>query len=102
MMASRLTLEAVIVTCSEPGRLSCKSIDQGVVPSLYDPVISKLLAATSVPVAPPSRLRVVGRPRPNGRSHAESAATTTAPSNPACARDHAGKSHGNTDKDLMV
>src|SRR5713101_5801144 len=102
MIASRLTLDVVIVTCSEPGRLSCKSIDQRVVPSLYDPVISKLSAATRVPVAPLSRLRVVGRPRPNGRSHAERAATRTAPTNPARAGYDACDREQNANKALVV
>src|SRR2546423_11531882 len=82
MIASSLTSADVTVTCSAAGRVSCRSIDQGVLPSVYDPVISKLSAATSVPVAPLSRLRVVGMPRPNGRSQADSAATMIAPINP--------------------
>src|SRR5256885_16758040 len=86
MIASSLALADVTVTCSAAGRVSCRSIDQRVLPSVYDPVISKLTAATSLPVAPLSRLRVVGRPRPNGRSQAESAPTTTAPTSPARAR----------------
>src|SRR5881227_3895172 len=86
MIASSLTSGAVMVTYSEPGPLRFKSIDHRLPPSLYDPVISKLSAAISVPVAPLSRLRVVGRSRPKGRSQAESAATTTAPTNPARAR----------------
>jgi hypothetical protein len=57
-------------------------------PSLYEPVISKLSAATSVPVAPLSRLRVVGKSRPNGRAQAENVATTTAPTDPAHPRRH--------------
>src|ERR1700704_678799 len=89
MIASSLTSAVVTVTCSEPGRLSCREIDHCLLPSLYDPAISKLSAATRVPVAPLSRLRVVGRSRPNGRSQAESAATTTAPTNPARARYNA-------------
>src|SRR5438445_2261101 len=86
MIASSLTSAFVTVTYSAPLRLSCRSIDHWLLPSLYKPVISKLSAAISVPVAPLSRLRVVGRPRPKGRSQAESAATTTAPTNPARAR----------------
>src|SRR3981081_1816396 len=88
-IASSLTSAAVTITYSEPGRLSCTSIDHRLLPSLYDPVISKLSAPSSVPVEPLSRLRVVGRSRPNGRSQAESAATTTAPTNPARARYNA-------------
>src|ERR1700687_5703370 len=86
MIASSLTSADVTATCLESGRLSCRSIDHWWLPSLYEAVISKLSAATRVPVAPVSRLRVVGRSRPNGRSQAESAATTTAPTNPARAR----------------
>src|SRR5207302_806562 len=58
MIASSLTSADVTVTCSAAGRVSCRSIDQGVLPSVYDPVISKLSAATSVPVAPLSRMHV--------------------------------------------
>src|SRR2546421_6963612 len=86
MIASSLTLDVVTVTCSALGRVSCRSIDHWSLPSLYDPLISKLSAAARVPVAPLSRLRVVGRSRPNGRSQAESAATTTAPTNPTRVR----------------
>src|SRR6267143_5006691 len=94
MIASSLASADVTVTRSASGRVSCRSIDQGVLPSVYDPVISKLSAATSVPVAPLSRLRVVGRPRPNGRSHADSAATMIAPINPVRAGDQADRSQG--------
>ena len=92
MIASSLASTDVTVTCSAAGRVSCRSIDQGVLPSVYDPVISKLSAATSVPVAPLSRLRVVGRPRPTGRSHADSAATMIAPANPVRVRYQADRS----------
>src|SRR6266550_6383866 len=102
MIASSLTSDVVTVTCSEPGRLSCRSIDHRVVPSLYDPVISKLLAATRVPVAPLSGLRVVGRSRPNGTPQAQSVATTTAPTNAARARYDACKRGRNPNKALMV
>ena len=100
MMASSLRLDVATVSCSESGRLSCRSMDHWLLPSLYDPVISKLSAASRVPVAPLSRLRVVGRSRPNGRSQAESAAMTTAPINPARARYDAYNRKRNTDKAL--
>src|SRR3982074_237901 len=95
-IASSLTSAAVTITYSEPGRLSCTSIDHRLLPSLYDPVISKLSAASSVPVEPLSRLRVVGRSRPNGRAQAESAAATP-PTNPARARYNSrdGEQNGN-------
>src|SRR5438309_4166674 len=88
-IASSLISAVVTITDSEPGCLSCKSIDHLLLPSLYDPVISKLSAASSVPVEPLSRLRVVGRSRPNGGLQAESAATTTAPTNAARVRCNA-------------
>src|SRR6202022_124659 len=91
LIASSLRSGVVTVTYSELGRLSCRSIDHWLLPSLYDPVISKLSAATRVPVAPVSRLRVVGRSRPPGRSQPESAAMTTIPTKPgraqACDRE---------------
>src|SRR5207244_13593189 len=101
-IASSLTSDVVTVTCSALGRLSCRSIDHRLLPSLYDPVISKLSAASRVPVAPVSRLRVVGRSRANGRAQAESAATTTAPINPARARYEACGSERNANKALRV
>src|SRR2546421_5900802 len=94
MIASSVTSAVVTVTYSDPGRLSRKSIDHCLLPSLYEPVISKLSAATSVPVAPLSRLRVVGRSRPNGRSHADSAATIIAPTSPVRVRYHVNRSRG--------
>src|SRR5438034_4207242 len=100
MIASSLTPAVVTVTYSEPSRLRCKSIDHRLLPSLYDPVIWKLSAASSVPVAPLSRLRVVGRPRPKGRSQAERAATTTAATNPARIRHNAGDRGWNGNKVL--
>src|SRR5256886_13997919 len=100
MIASSLTPADVTVTYSEPSRLRCKSIDHGVLPSVYDPVISKLSAATSVPVAPLSRLRVVGRPRPNGRSKADSAATMMETTNPVRVRCHVNRSRGCIDTEL--
>src|SRR6266581_2707063 len=100
MIASSLTSAVVTVTYSEPGRASCKSIDHWLLPSLYEPVISKLSAASSVPVAPLSRLRVVGRPSPKGRSQAERAATTTAPTSPARARYDACDRERNGNKAL--
>src|SRR5438128_12283993 len=102
MIASSLTSAVVTVTYSDPGRLSRKSIDHCLLPSLYDPVISKLSAASSVPVEPLSRLRVVGRSRPNGRLQAESAATTTAPTNPARARCNARDREQDGNKALGV
>src|SRR5712692_5280675 len=83
MIASSLRSGVVTVTYSASGRLTCRSIDHELLPSLYDPVISKLSAAARVPVAPVSRLRVVGRSRPTGRLQPESAAMTTIPINPA-------------------
>src|SRR3989440_6952288 len=100
MIASSLTLDVVTVTCSALGRVSCRSIDHWSLPSLYDPLISKLSAAARVPVAPLSRLRVVGRSRPNGRSQAERAAMTTAPINPARARYDAYNRKRNINKAL--
>src|SRR6267143_6017643 len=100
MIASSLTSAVVTITYPELGRLTCKSIDHWLLPSLYDPVISKLSAASSVPVAPLSRLRVVARSRASGRSQAESAATTTAPTNPARARYDACDSERNANKAL--
>src|SRR5947209_8047187 len=100
MIASSLTSAVVTVTCSELGRLTCRSIDHCLLPSLYDPVISKLSAATRLPVAPLSRLRVVGRSRPNGRSQAESVARATAPTNPTRARYDACDSKRNAFKAL--
>src|ERR1700731_37440 len=102
MIASSLTSDVVTVMCLEPGRLSCRSIDHWLFPSVYDPVISKLSAATRVPVAPVSRLRVVGRARPKGRSHAESEATTTSPTNPGWARYHACDRERNANTALVV
>src|SRR2546429_8213733 len=102
MIASSLTSAVVTVTYSDPGRLSRKSIDHCLLPSLYEPVISKLSAASSVPVAPLSRLRVVGRSRPNGRAQAESAATTTAPISPARARQSVCERERNGNKALGV
>src|SRR5207302_3357701 len=102
MIASSLMSAVATVTRSELGRLSCKSIDHCLLPSLYDPVISKLSAATSVPVAPLSRLRVVGRSRLNGRSQLESAATTTAPISPARARQSVCERERNGNKALDV
>src|ERR1700682_5413984 len=102
MIASSLRSADVTVTCLELGWLSCRSIDHWWLPSLYDPVISKLSAATRVPVAPLSRLRVVGKARPNGRSQAESAATTTAPTNPARARYDACDRERNANKAVRV
>src|SRR5438309_11114801 len=98
MIASSLTSAFVTVTYSAPLRLSCRSIDHWLLPSLYDPVISKLSAAISVPVAPLSRLRVVGRSRPNGRSQAVSPATTMAPTNPARAPYNGRDSERNDNK----
>src|SRR5256885_15457768 len=98
MIASSLTSVAVTVTYSEPGPLRFKSIDHRSLPSLYDPVISKLSAAISVPVAPLSRLRVVGWSRPNGRSQAVSPATTMAPTNPARAPYNGRDSERNDNK----
>src|ERR1700736_6751201 len=89
MIASSLRSGVVTVTYSESGRFSCRSSDHWLLPSLYDPVISKLLAADRLPVAPVSRLRVVGRSRPTGRSHPDSAAMTTTPINPARAQGFA-------------
>src|ERR1700680_1184574 len=86
MVASSLRLGVETVTYSDSGRLSCRSIDHWLPPSLYDPVISKLSAADRVPVAPASRLRVVGRSRPTGRSQPESAAMATTPINPGRAQ----------------
>src|SRR5438045_4045953 len=102
MIASSLTSAVVTVTYSDPGRVSRKSIDHCLRPSLYEPVISKLSAASSVPVAPLSRLRVVGRSRPNGRSQAESAATTTAPISPARARQSVCERERNGNQALDV
>src|ERR1700726_2997598 len=102
MIASSLVSAAVTVRCSEPGRWSCRSIDHWLVPSLYDPVISKLSAATRVPVAPLSRLRVVGRARPNGRLQAESEAMTTAPTNPARIRSDTRNGEQNADTALEM
>src|SRR5437868_15024029 len=102
MIASSLTSAVVTVTYSDPGRLSRKSIDHCLLPSLYDPVISKLSAAARVPVAPLSRLRVVGRSRPNGRSQAESAAIITAPTNPVPAPYNLCDSEPNANKALRV
>src|SRR5437660_1933820 len=101
-IASSLISAVVTITDSEPGCLSCKSIDHLLLPSLYDPVISKLSAASSVPVEPLSRLRVVGRSRPNGRLQAESAATTTAPISPARARQSVCERERNGNKALDV
>src|SRR5689334_12727248 len=89
MIASSFTSAELTVTCSEPGRTTFRSIDQRVAPSRYEPVISKLWAAINVPAAPVSRLRVVGKPRPNGRSHAERAARASAPTSPARTRSPA-------------
>src|SRR5436853_6575972 len=101
-IASSLISADVTITDSEPGCLSCKSIDHLLLPSLYDPVISKLSAASRVPVEPLSRLRVVGRSRPNGRLQAESAAIITAPTNPVPAPYNLCDSEPNANKALRV
>src|ERR1700682_3348495 len=102
LIDSSLRSGVVTVTYSELGRLRCRSIDHWLLPSLYDPVISKLSAATRVPVAPVSRLRVVGRSRPAGRSQPESMAMTTTPTNPARAQGLACDRERNANTALAV
>src|ERR1700730_4357454 len=95
MIASSFTSAALITTCSVSGRTTCRlrlrlaparlvpaalvgGFD-GLAVSVYEPVISKLLAEARVSAAPFSRARVVGWPRPKGRLQADRAARTAEP-----------------------
>src|ERR1700730_15811407 len=90
MIASSFTSAALITTCSVSGRTTCRLrlrlAPARLVPaalvggfdwlavSVYEPVISKLLAEARVSAAPFSRARVVGWPRPKGRVQADNTA----------------------------
>src|SRR5712691_5660944 len=107
MIASSLTPPPLNNTCSVFGLTTTRSIVQRLMGtvgrrapeaattppldapanfSVYEPVISKLLAKVSPSAAPFSNARVVGCPRLKGKSHAESAARTAAPATAANAR----------------
>jgi hypothetical protein len=60
-------------------------VDKAADLSVYDPVISKLVAEVKPSVAPDSNARVVGWLRLKGRSHAERTATIAAPASAASA-----------------